>query len=350
MRYQHLFAVLIGTLLSANAITIAVEPGTLIVLNKSDHTASLLDFGSGTARATLPTAQGPHEVGVSPDGRLAVVSGYGTQAAPGSSLTVIDVVEAKVLRTVELGDQTRPHGIAWAPSGTAVYVTAEGKQALLELDPETWKIRRAIPTGQDVSHMVALLPNGKRAFVANIGSGSVSAIDLEKGEVLRQIKTGAGSEGIAVSPSGAEVWVTNREADTVAVLDPSQLEVKTTFSCAAFPIRIQFTPDAARALVSCARSGEVVVFDAASRRELMRIKLELKALDQTKQRIFGERFGSSPVPVGILVAPSGRRAFIASTNADAISVLDLEQGQVVDVWQAGKEPDGLGYSPLPVRE
>jgi DNA-binding beta-propeller fold protein YncE len=56
------------------------------------------------------------------------------------------------------------------------------------------------------------------------------------------------------------------------------------------------------------------------------------------------------VPVGILVAPSGRRAFIASTNADAISVLDLEQGQVVDVWQAGKEPDGLGYSPLPVRE
>ncbi|HEX9639112.1 MAG TPA: cytochrome D1 domain-containing protein [Acidobacteriota bacterium] len=326
------------------------ESGTLIVLNKSDHTASLLDSASGALRATLPTAPGPHEVDVSPDGKLAVVTGYGAQGAAGNSLTVIDVAAAKVLRSVDLGEYTRPHGIQWAPSGAALYVTAEGKHALIELDPASWKIRRALPTGQEVSHMVALAPKAGRAFVANIGSGSVTAFDLESGELLKQIETGAGAEGIAATPDGAEIWVTNREADTVSVIDPATLEVRATLPAASFPIRVKLTPAGDRALVSCARSGEVVVFDTAARSELKRIKLELAALDQTKQRIFGDRFGSSPVPVGILIEPSGRRAFVASTNADAVSVLDLEQGKVVDVWQVGKEPDGLGYSPLSAGE
>jgi YVTN family beta-propeller protein len=333
-------------LLGAAATAGLAQPGTLIVLNKSDHTASLLDAGSGAARATLPTAPGPHEVGVSPDGRLAVVTGYGGQSS-GNRLTVIDIPAAKVLSTVELKGYSRPHGIIWAPGGGAVYVTAEDQRALLELDPESWTVRRALSTEQDVSHMVDLLPDGRRAFVANIGSGSVTVFDLDPAQRLGSIETGAGAEGIAVRPSGAEVWVTNRAADTVTVLDPVSLSVQATLPCASFPIRIKFTPDGARAVVSAARSGEVVVFDAARRQEIRRIKLELKALDAAKQRLFGERFGRSPVPVGILVDPSGARAFVASTNADAISVLDLDAGQVVDVWQAGAEPDGLGYSPLP---
>jgi YVTN family beta-propeller protein len=337
---------MVMALAGAAALEAAEASGTLIVLNKTDGTASLLDLASGKTRAILSTEPGPHEVGVSHDGRLAVVTEYGSGQAPGSSLSVIDVARAEVLQRVALGDYRRPHGIAWSADGASVYVTAEESKSLLEIDPQSWKVRRAIPTEQEISHMVALARDGRRAFVANIGSGTMTAIELAGGRILKQVPTGAGAEGIAVSPDGSEVWVTNRAADTVTVVDAASLEVQATLPCPSFPIRIKFTPGGDRALVSCARSGEVAVFDARGRELLKRIKLELAAVPETTRRIFGDRFGASPVPVGILILPGGDRALVASTNADAVSVLDLQTSQVVDVWAAGKEPDGLGFSPI----
>ena len=46
----------------------ASKAATLIVVNKSDATASLIDLASGRVLVTLPTGAGPHEVAVSPDG------------------------------------------------------------------------------------------------------------------------------------------------------------------------------------------------------------------------------------------------------------------------------------------
>ncbi len=47
--------------------------GTLIVLNKDGASASLRDRATGEEFARLDTGVGPHEVAVSPDGRIAVV-------------------------------------------------------------------------------------------------------------------------------------------------------------------------------------------------------------------------------------------------------------------------------------
>lgn len=43
--------------------------GTLLVLNKSDNTVSMIDLASRKVLATLPTGVGPHEAAVSPDAR-----------------------------------------------------------------------------------------------------------------------------------------------------------------------------------------------------------------------------------------------------------------------------------------
>ena len=66
----------------------AASAGTLVVLNKSEATASLIDLDSGRVAATVPTGQAPHEVAVSPDGRLALASNYGTREAPVESIPV----------------------------------------------------------------------------------------------------------------------------------------------------------------------------------------------------------------------------------------------------------------------
>jgi YVTN family beta-propeller protein len=319
--------------------------GTLVALNKAEASASLIDLASGRVVATVPTGEGPHEVAVSPDGRRAVVTNYGTRQAPGSSLTLIDIAGARVERTVDLKDHQRPHGVEWLPGGVDVVVTSEEQKALIVVDLEDGRVIRTVKTDQEISHMVAMAPNGRRAFVANIGSGSVSVIDIEKGERLANIPTGEGAEGITVTPGGKEVWVTNRAADTITVLNARSLEIVKEIPCASFPIRAKATPGGQFVLVSNARSGDLAVFDVASKEERHRISMELTA-EVTEGRLFGGRFGDSSVPIGILVEPGGWRAYVANANADVISIVDLKEWRTDGYLTAGKEPDGLAYSPL----
>lgn len=326
------------------ALSLPAE-GTLIVLDKSDATASIHSDAGGPARLKLPTGRGPHEVAVSPDGRTAVVCDYGEQEG-GSTLTVLDLSTWSVARTISLGEYRRPHGVVYQADGRHVVVTCEANQAVIRVDVEAGKVARAFPTEAQASHMVALTPDGARAFVANIGSGSVTAIDLVEGEILAQIPTGAGAEGIAVTPDGREVWVGNRAADTLSVIDTEWLEVRATLPCAKFPIRVEVTPDGKRALVSNAESGDVAVFDVAERVELARIPMALEKVEGSEERLFGEQFGASPVPVGIEVAADGKRAWVANTNADLVTVLDLEALKVVDRIPTGRQPDGMAWSPL----
>lgn len=318
---------------------------TLLVANKAEATLTLLDMPAGTAAATLPTGKGPHEVAVSPSGRLALVADYGTREEPGSTLTLIDVPGARVVRTIALGEYRRPHGVRFLDERRAL-VTVEANQAVLVVDVEAQTVLSAVPTGQEVSHMVAATPDGRRAFVANIGSGSINVIDLVERKSVAVVKTGEGAEGIDVTPDGAQVWVTNRAADTVTVLDAATNAVLGTIPSAAFPIRAKATPDGRHVLVSNARSGDISVLSVAERRLERRIPLALQA-SATEGRLMGD-FGSSSVPIGIVVEPGGARAYVAHANADQITVLDLAAWKAVGTLTAGKEPDGMAWSPLDV--
>lgn len=321
------------------------QTGTLIVLNKSDHTATFIDVASRNALATVPTGIAPHEVAVSPDGKTAVVANYGTREAPGNTLSVVDIPGKKKLKDIELGEYRRPHGIVWMKDQT-VAVTVEANKAVLLVDVQSGKVLSAVETDQNVSHMIVLTPGQSRAFVANIGSGTTTVIDLKEKRRIANIETGAGAEGIDISPDGKEVWVTNRSANTVSVVDVATLKVSATLESKDFPIRVKFTPDGKHALVSNAQSGEVAVFDAAARKEIRRIKMEFSPVNDADKRLFGNQFGTSPVPVGILIEPSGRYAYVANTQADVVTVIDLKDWKIADRLTAGKEPDGLGYSRL----
>lgn len=327
----------------AVAVAAPAAADTLLVANKSDATVSLVDLPGGEVVATLPTGAGPHEIAVSPSGRLAVVADYGGRE-PGSTLTVVDVPAAKVLRTIDLGEYRRPHGLAFVDE-RRVAVTAEAAKALLVVDVESGEVARAVPTGQEVSHMVALGAGGTRAAVANIGSGSVTLVDLASGEKLADVPTGAGAEGVAMSADGRWVWVTNREADTVTLVDFVAREVAATIPSAEFPIRGELTPDGRHLLVTNAESGDLTVIDVAERKAVRRVDLALSGSGGEGRLM---EFEGSSVPIGVEIAPDGRRAWVAHANADVVQVLDLESWRPVDVLRAGQEPDGMAYSPLDV--
>jgi len=336
-------------LVLCSCLTAAAQPGTIIVLNKLDDTASLLDRRTGEALAVLPTGRGPHEVVVTRDGGTAVVSNYGRARHAGDSLTVIDVRAREVARSIEHEALSRPHGLALSPGERWVLVTSEGRRALVMLELADGGVEHVFGTRARVSHMVAVAPAAGRAFVANIGSGSVTVLDLERRSRVAEVSTGAGAEGIAATPDGREVWVTNRSAGTVSVLDAFTHEVRATLPAEGFPIRVQVTPDGRLALVSLARAGSVAVYSVPERRLVETIALPAKPVKDQEGRLFRGRMGRSPLPVGILVPPDGKEAFVACTQADVLVVLDLEELSVARTLKTGREPDGLGFAPLPAK-
>lgn len=318
--------------------------GTLVVLNKSEGTASFLT-PSGRQLGLLPTEDGPHEADVSPDGRWAVVANYGTQYNSGRTLSVYDLTTRTVARTIHLGEYRRPHGLDFIDERHLV-VTVEDNQAAILVDIVEGKVIRSMPTTQVGSHMVVVQPGSTRAWVANIGSGSVSVVDTESGELVKVIPTAAGCEGIDITPDGTQVWSTNRQANSVSIIDTDSLEVLESISSTGrFPIRVKITPDGVHALVSNAFSGEVAVFDVATRKRTTVIPMVDEATETDDARLFADQQG--PVPIGILIEPDGRHAYVANTNADLVTVLDLQTWSVVGRLEAGRQPDGMAWIPTP---
>ena len=181
---------------------------------------------------------------------------------------------------------------------------------------------------------------GRRAYTTNIGSGSISVLDLDTGERVNNIPTGEGAEGIAVS--GQHIWVTNRAADTVTVLDGETYEIVKEISSEGFPIRATATSKG-QVLVTRARAGDLVIYDAGTMEAVRTVTFDLKSMG-VEGRLFGDRFGDSSVPIGVIVDDSGTRAFVAHANADVITEIDLTTGDIVRSLHAGKEPDGMGFS------
>jgi len=219
--------ILICAVVATPTVVAAQVPGltgTLIITNKSPSTATILDVGSGRILATLPTGQGPHEVVLSSDGGTAVVTDYSGE--PGRTLTVIDVAALKVLRTIDLGDYRRPHGIGFLPGDSLVAVTSEASGNVVVVNVREGRVLRAAPTRQNGSHMVAVAADGRRAFTGNIGSNSVSEVDLATGEFVRMWSVPEAPEAINVTPDGREVWVGSNNTGAVSMIDPASGKVK----------------------------------------------------------------------------------------------------------------------------
>lgn len=343
---------MLGTLVRAAALAafpaaalLAQPPRTLVVLNKGAATAALVDIASRRVTATLPTGVGPHEVAVSPDGRTAVAGNYGDRT-PGSSLTVIDLRRRAVARTIPLGEYRRPHGIAWLPDGRRVAVTVEASRAVLLVNVATGVVQ-AVPTNQEGTHLLAVSRDGRRLYTANIGSNSVSMIDVARGAVARTVTTLPRPEAIDLSPDGRELWTAPQVAPgapgMITVLDAATLDSVATFpSGGVYPNRLRFTPDGRHVLVSNAASGTVQLFDAHTRALAGTVPFPR---DPAKAPTDSGPLGASAIPLGILITPDSRTAYVATAAHGEVAVVDIARRRVVATLRTGKEPDGMAFAP-----
>jgi YVTN family beta-propeller protein len=170
-----------------------------------------------------------------------------------------------------------------------------------------------------------------RIFTSNVNSDTITILDRAKGGdvsgwTMTHIAVGKGPEGFDVSPDGKELWAANSHDGTVSVVDVTTRTVVQTLTLnTKFANRLKFTPDGRRVLVSDLGTGDLVVLDAGSRRELKRINLGHGA-------------------AGILLAADGSRAYVAVSPDDQVAVVDLETLAVTGRLATGKGPDGMAWA------
>jgi YVTN family beta-propeller protein len=310
----------------AGSIAIAAQPsgGRLLVLNKEDATFVIVNPESGAILGKVAVGQGPHELIASTDGKYAFASNYGTGAAPGHTISMIDIAAQKELRRVDVAPLSRPHGLAFAQG--KLYFTAEADRKIARYDPAADKIDWQFETGQNATHMLLPTRDLRTIFTSNIASDSVSAISQDGGGWKQTvIPVGKGPEGIDLSPDGREVWSAHSRDGRVSVIDVASKRVTQTIDAGTKRSnRIKLTPDGRYALVSDDGGGDIVVLDAPGRTVFKRIAV-----------------GKSPE--GVLIPPDGGRAFVAVNGDNVVAVLDLKTWTVTRKLQTGTGPDGMAW-------
>lgn len=320
----------------AFAVPAPAPAAELLVGNKSADTVWRLSLKDGRRLGEFRTGEAPHEIAVSPDGTMAVVTNYGG-ARSGNTLSVLDLVGGRPTRHIDLGQHSAPHGLRFLADGRRVIVTTEASASLLVVDVVEGGIEQAIDIGGGTGHMVALAPDERVAYVTKIQAGTLSRIDLAAGGKTLEKPAGRGAEGVAVRPDGTEVWVTNREDGTITVHDPRTLAVKRRMSSKGFPIRVVFSADGALAFVTNARAATLAVFNARTK-----VPVATVALSREDMEYRPTMLGNAALPIGVAVAADRPRAYVAISGGDRIAVIDTQRWQVIDYWVTGREPDALG--------
>src|SRR6266481_2643321 len=83
----------------------------LLVLNKEDSTLAIVDPATLKGVGKVDTGKDPHEVATSADGKIAIVTNYGSDHA-GTTMSEIDLVSRSEVGKVTFPGLVGPHGIA----------------------------------------------------------------------------------------------------------------------------------------------------------------------------------------------------------------------------------------------
>jgi DNA-binding beta-propeller fold protein YncE len=314
--------------------TTSAAADLLLAINKGDNTLAIVDATTLKLLGTAATGPDPHEVVASSDGKLAYITNYNAGNGFANSISVVDLVTRKALPPIDLGALGRPHGITLA--GGKIYFTAEGAKVVGRYDPATRKVDWVIGTGQDRTHMVIVSGDQKRLFTTNVASATICI--LEQITVARRggpppgtdwnvtvVPVGAGAEGFDLSPNGRELWVANAQAGSVSIVDVAAKKGTETLMVAFRSAnRLKFTPDGKYALISDLGGTNVIVMDAATRKEIKRIDVGGGA-------------------AGIQMSPDGARAFVAVGSQNGVAIIDLKTLQVSGRISTGPGPDGLAW-------
>ncbi len=214
--------------------------GTMLVANKRANSLSRVDLASGKETNQVASCANPHELAVSPDRAYVALACYS-----GQELEIYRARDLTRIKTIDLGEGARPHGVVWHDNGT-IYSTAQGRESMfvirepLSASPEVQEIGGG--GGSDGPHLLAVNRNGTVAWGTIVRSGTVVRYDITAGREASRKVLGGETEGIALAADEGALWVGSTDGAKVYRLDPKTLQVTAEVPTGARPMRVAASP------------------------------------------------------------------------------------------------------------
>lgn len=321
--------------------------GKVFVADEESNTVSIIDTTTLKTIGRVAVGQEPHNVQVTPDGKLVWVTNNGESAEENKETS-----ETKMSRSVDMAG-TAP-GAVWA------------------IDTATAKVVAKVPVGMHPAHVV-VSGDGRTAYVTNGGDNSVSVVDTNAHQVIATIPVGTFPHGLRISPDGRQVWVANLKGETVSVIDTGSRKEIAKIAVGKGPAQVGFTPDGRFMFVSLSGENQVAVIDPASRKMIGKVAvgtvpIQLYATPDSKFVLVANQ-GSPGKPGntvsfidvaglkvaatiktgagahGLAITPDGRHAYVTNTYANTVSVIDIGDRKVIATVRVGKGPNGISITP-----
>lgn len=132
-----------------------------------------------------------------------------------------------------------------------------------------------------------------------------------------------------MSPDGKELWTAGSDDGVISVVDLFTKKLSTSIEAKAVGAnRLKFTPDGKMVLITSLRTGDLFIYDAATRKEIKKLSTGHGA-------------------AGILVDLDGSRAFIGCSADNYVAIVDLKKFEVTGHLDVGGTPDGLAWAIMP---
>ncbi len=275
--------------------------------------------------------QSPTELALSPDGATLYVICEGSD-----SLAVVDVRRRAVIARVRVG--RRPKGIALSPDGQTAYVTNEWSDTISLINARTLRVTRNFASGFGPAG-VALDRAGSTLYVANSVSDDVSLIDSRTGAEIKRLAAGRSPHHLALSPDGETLSVSNLLPQRSSYRTPPVSELTVIDTRTQRVIRREFFPGAATLrAVAYSPEGDFLLVALLRPKNLIPMVqvaqgwvithglgiVHFRPVAPAAQVLLDEIDRYFANLYGIVFTPDGKYAYVSSSGADMVTVVDAQ--------------------------
>jgi len=311
---KRLLVVLCGAAIAFSAPAApAPATGAVLVMNSNDATLSVIDLASRRELRRIPVLREPHHVALTPDGRDLLVGD-----TVGNELIDLDPNTFEVRRRLPVAD---PYQLGFSPDAKYLVVNGLARAQVDVYDAATYQLVKRFRLASMPSHM-AFSPDAATVYVSLQGTGKLAAIDLQHLTVRWTAEVGPAPAGVLWQ--NGRVLVAIMGSDDVAVVDPADGRVERRIRTGKGAHQLFRSPDKKLIYVNNRIAGTAVALDAATLEPVRTYKLP----------------GG---PDDIEFAPDGHLWFTLRF-VNKVAVLDPATGEYTTI-EVGRSPHGIFLNP-----